>query len=89
MVFYLYNIIYKLNDLVIYSFLIIKLIEVIKEYKYVVNKFYLERVMYNHYYNKIINNCSNLNNLKIDKYYYFKKNYKYINEKDFIKDKLY
>ena len=43
--FVIYNLLFKLNDLVLYVFLIIKLIEVIRDYKYVLNKFYLERVM--------------------------------------------
>lgn len=80
---------YKVNNLFIYMFLLWKVIEYLKEYKYVMNKFYLERVMYDHYYNEIINNCDNLNVLRLDKYYYFKKNGKYINEKDYIRNTRY
>ena len=56
--FILYNFIYKLNDIILYIFLIYKIMEVIKEFKYIMNKFYLERIMYNHYYNAIINDVS-------------------------------
>lgn len=83
--FIIYNYIYKLNDLILYIFLAYKLYEVIKEYKFIMNKFYLERVMYDHYYNAIINNIDDINKLRIDKFYYFKDKNRYINEKDYIK----
>lgn len=85
--FLLFNIVYKLNDMVIYIFLIFKLVEVIKEFKYVMNKFYLERVMYNHYYNGIINDEADISKLRIDKYYFFRENKGYINERDYLKRK--
>lgn len=84
-IFITYNFIYKLNDLILYIFLVYKLYEVIKEFKFTMNKFYLERIMYDHYYNKIINDENNLEKIRIDKYYYFKENNKYINEKKYIK----
>ncbi len=87
--FMIYNFVYKLNDIVLYVFLICKLIEVVKEFKYVMNKFYLERVMYDHYYNEIISDKGNLDDLRIDKYYYFKDKNRYVNEKDYIKKRYY
>lgn len=75
--------------MVIYLFFLFQLIQVIKEFKLVMNKFYLERVLYNHYYNRIINKCSDLDRLRIDKYYYFFDNRRYINEKDYIRKRLF
>jgi len=88
-IFIIYNFIYKLNDIILYIFLIIKLLEIIKEFNLVMNKFYLERIMYNNYYNKIINNITDIEKIRIDKYYYFKENNRYINEKDYIKKTRY
>lgn len=85
--FLLFNIVYKLNDIVIYIFLIFKLVEVIKEFKYVMNKFYLERVMYTHYYNGIINYVEDIGKLRIDKYYFFREGKRYVDEKKYIMKK--
>lgn len=82
--FGVYNFIHGLNDIIIYLFLIFKIYECIKEYRYVINKFYLERVMYNNYYDCIINNCSSLDKMMVNKYYFFKIGRRYINERDYI-----
>lgn len=87
--FILYNFIYRLNDIVVYVFLIYELILVIREFKYVMNKFYLERIMYDNYYDEIFYDTLNLREMRIDKFYYFKENDKYINEKNYIKLKRY
>jgi hypothetical protein len=47
------------------------------------NKFYLERIMYDNYYNGIVNDSS-IDNIRLDKYYYFKVGKGYINEKKYI-----
>ena len=83
--FITYNFILKLNDIVIYIFLLIKLIEVIKDYKYVRNRFYLERILYDNYYDGIIND-GDINKMMINKYYFFKKNGAYVNEKKYLLD---
>lgn len=83
--FVIHNLIFRLNDIFIYTFLLFKLIEVIKNYKYILNKFYLERVLYDHYYDGIINDSSNPSDMKINKYCFFKKEKRYINEKDYLK----
>lgn len=83
--FIIYNFIFKLNDIILYIFLIIKIIEVIKNFKYIINKFYLERIIYDNYYDGIINNCHNIKYMKLNKYYYFNINNKYINEKAYLK----
>lgn len=86
-IFIIYNFIFKLNDIILYIFLIIKIIEVIKDYKYIINKFYLERIIYDNYYDGIINNCHNIKQMKLNKYYFFHENNKYINEKAYLKTK--
>lgn len=89
LLFIFYNTIHKINDIIIYIFLFIKLLEQIQNYRYIINKFYLERTLYDHYYNQIINNETSLNNIRLDKYYYFYENNRYINEKDYIQKKYF
>lgn len=89
LLFILYNMIFKLNDIVVYLFLLGSLINCIKEYKYVKWKFYLERILYDNYYNEIINDSFNIKDMRIDKYYYYKNKDRYINEKDYILKKMY
>ncbi len=85
LLFIIFNFVYKANDLVLYIYLVIKLFEVIKEYKKTMYKFYLERILYNNYYNGIISNQEDILKMKLDKYYYFKDGNKYVNEKDYLK----
>ena len=82
-VFIVYISISGLNDLVIVIFLCIKLIELIKNYKYIMNKFYLERIIYNNYYDGIVSDSS-VDKMKLDKYYFFYDGRRYINEKKYI-----
>ncbi len=88
-VFVIYNFVYKLNDLILYIFLLYELLLVIKNYKYIMNRFYLERVLYDHYYNGIINNELDIDKLRIDKFYFFKDENRFVNEKDYIKRRYY
>ena len=81
-IFFVYLYINKINNYVIVLFMLISLINYIKESKYVMNKFYLERIIYNLDYNglKSINCVSNI----------YKNNLNYINgvcEKDFLMNK--
>lgn len=82
--FIIYNWVFKFNDLVIYIFLIRELLVVIKELKYVMNKFYLERIIYDNYYNGIINDKNSILDMRLDKYYYFKDGIRYVNEREYI-----
>ena len=80
-IFILYSYNYKINNIFVISFLLYKLYNYLKDYKYIHNKFILERSMYNIPYNKIIYlNTYNPYLLKLNKYYYF--NYK--SEKEVI-----
>jgi hypothetical protein len=86
LLFIVFNVFFKLNDIVIYAFLVSNLIICIKEFKYVRNKFYLERIIYDNYYNAIISNSSNIEDMRIDKYYYYKVGDRYVNERKYIID---
>ena len=85
LLFGLFNVLLGINGIVICIFLLIQLFVVIKEYKYVKGKFYLERMLYDNYYNEIINGNCLVKNMKIGKYYYFYKDGRYYNEKDYLK----
>lgn len=84
-VFILYSYNCKINSIFVISFLVYKLYIYLKEYKYIHNKFILERMMYDIPYNKIIYKYKySPYYLKLSKYYYF--NYK--SEKEVI-DNIY
>jgi len=72
-----------LNDIVTIVFLIIQLFSLFKEQKYILNKFYLERILYNNYYNGIYNS-KKMEDMRLDKYYYFKEGKGFIKEKDYL-----
>lgn len=83
LLFIIYNCVFKINDIVIYIFLIVNLYFVLRNFKYVMNKFYLERVMYDNYYNGIIYG-GNVSSMRLNKYYFFCDNGKYLNEKKYL-----
>ena len=83
-IFCIINYVYKLDNYFIISFLIFKLLIYIKNYKYLKNRFLLERIMFDIDYNKIDNNTKNINSLRKEVLHYFKKNNKYINERKYI-----
>lgn len=80
-----YNFIYKVNDIILYLFLFYQLYVVIREYSSVMHKFYLERILYDHYYNGIISETLDFHKLRIDKYHYFAVDGKMVNEKEYIR----
>ena len=88
-IFIIINYIYKLDNYFIISFLIYKLLVYIKNYKYLKNRFLLERIIYDIDYNKIDNNTKNINSIRKEVLHYFKSNNKYINEKEMIKNNYY
>ena len=85
LLFVIFNVIVGINEIVICIFLLIQLFIVIKEYKYVKGKFYLERILYDNYYDEIVNGNCLVKNMKIGKYYFFYKDGRYYNEKDYLK----
>lgn len=80
-VFILYSYNHKINSIFVISFLIYKLFLYLKEYKYIHNKFILERIMYDIPYNEIIyKKVYSPYLFRLNKFYYF--NYK--SEKEVI-----
>lgn len=75
-----YNFIYSLNNYLIILLLIFYTIRYLKDYKYMFNKFLLERIMYKLQYKKIINDTKNITELKKETLHFFKENNKYIKE---------
>lgn len=83
------NYYFNIDNYFIFSFLIYKSLTYLKDYKYLKNRFLLERYLYDLEYKKIENNTKNLNELKKEVLHYFKENNKYIKEKNRIKNMLY
>lgn len=77
---------YKLNldNYLIISFLIYKIIMAFKNYKYFKNRFLLERYLYNFNYQKIDNHTKDISNLRKNVLHYFKEGNHYVKEKDKI-----
>lgn len=87
--FITYNTIYSLNNYLIISFLLFKIITALKDFKYEYLKFQLERYIYNIKYFKIRNEDTlNINLLKKDTYHYFKENNTIISEKKLLSTKF-
>lgn len=82
-IFSLFIFLFKLNNIVIIVFLFFNLIKCVMEFKYMMNKFYLERILYDHNYNKIIY-LDNFTDFKINKYYYIN----YVDEKKYLSNKM-
>ena len=77
--FFLYLYINKITNYLIIIFLLINLINYIKELKHIVNKFYLERYIYDIKYNGLIS-INNINEMYKNKYNYING----INEKEYL-----
>jgi stage IV sporulation protein FB len=80
-IFYTFN--NGLGDVITACFLFIQLFSLFKENKYILNKFYLERVLYDNYYNGIYSNKC-VSDMRIDKYYYFPEGKRYVSEKNYL-----
>ncbi len=82
--FFLYNYFYHIDNYFIFSFLIYKVVCEIKNYKYLHNRFLLERYLNDIEYQKIDNNTKSINDLRKNVFHYFKKGNHYISEKKVI-----
>ena len=78
--FYLY--IYDINNYVIIVFLLVSMFNFIREMKFILNKFYLERIIYEIEYNGMIS-VNSLDDIYKNKFNYIKT----IGEYEFLKDK--
>lgn len=86
--FITYNHLFSLNNYLIISFLIYKIIIEFKNFKYQHNRFLLERYLNDLPYQKIKNEKKvDLSLLKKDTYHYFKKDNTYVSEKSLLKQK--
>ncbi len=87
--FITYNELFSLNNYLIISFLIYKIIMEIKNFKYINLRFQMERYLYPFSYRKIEHNKEiNLNLLKKDTYHYFRENDKIYSEKKILANKF-
>lgn len=84
------NELYSLNNYLIISFLIYKIYEKFKDFKFENLKFQLERHLFDLKYHKIKNEkVLNLDLLRKDTYHYFKQDNTYISEKKVLSKKFY
>ena len=87
--FILYNIKSNLNNLIVICFLLYKILEFYKKREYFKNKFLLERYLYTIPYKKIEHNIDeNPNVLKKETLHFFKKDKKYVHEREILKQKF-
>jgi len=83
-----YNMINSLNNYLIIALLIFYTYRYYIDFKYIFNKFLLERVLYKFSYKKIKNNTKNIDDLRREYKHYFKGKNKYVSEEEKIKDKF-
>ncbi|MBE6154023.1 MAG: hypothetical protein E7163_00390 [Firmicutes bacterium] len=87
--FITYNEIYSLNNYLVISFLIYKIITTFKDFKYEYFRFLMERHLYDLKYSKVkYHNDIDLKLLKKDTYHYFKDNNKIYSEKKLLAKKF-
>ncbi len=79
-VFLMINYYYHLDNYFIITFLIYKLVVSYQDYKYLHQRFLLERCLYPFNYQKIDNHTKSINDLKKNHLHYFKEGNKYIKE---------
>lgn len=72
----------------IITLFIYKIYEAIKNYKYIYNRFLLERHLNNYNFRYLSTKKGNLDILKLDTYQYFKENSNIISEKEFLRKKF-
>lgn len=88
-IFLIINYIYNIDNYFIISLLFYKSIMYLKNYKYLNNRFLLERYLYDLDYKKIDNHTENIDNLRKEVLHYFKEDNKYVLEKKKIENALY
>ena len=87
--FITYNEVFSLNNYLIISFLIFKLVKEIKNFRFLYWRFLMERYLDNFKYKKIkYHKKNNLDKLKKETYHYFRENNSYISEKKILAKKF-
>lgn len=79
---------FSLNNYLIISVFLYKIIMEIKNYKYIHNKFLLERYLKNYHFKNISTKEGNLDILKLDTYQYFKNRDKIVSEKEKLRERF-
>lgn len=88
-IYVMINYYYSLNNYLIVIFLLTKIINYFQNYEYLYNQFLLERYLDDFKYLKIKNNYeSNLKVLKKDTLFYFYDDYRWVNEKELLKNRF-
>lgn len=86
LIFIIFNLQYSLNNYLIFILLITKLITYFKDYKYLHNRFLLEKYLYDFNYHKIKNTYFNdLSLLSKETFIYFYEDHKWVSEKQKLK----
>lgn len=80
-----FNYKYNINNYLIIGLFIYKIYKEIKEYKYIYNKFLLERFLHDYKFKYISTKKGNLDILKLDTYQYFKDGSSILSEKELLK----
>lgn len=81
-----FNYKYNLNNYLIIGLFIYKLYESLKDFKYIYNRFLLERFLNNYKYKKISTREGKLDILKLEVYQYFKRGSKVYSEKEVLRE---
>lgn len=83
--FLIYNFIFTIDNYFICLVLLFQFLIVLKNKKYLINRFYLERMLYSFPYKKIENNfCKSVSVLKKETRHFFYENNHYLNEKEML-----
>lgn len=88
LIYVAFNYKYNLNNYLIITLFIYKLYESLKDFKYIYNRFLLERFLNNYKYKKISTKEGKLDILKLEVYQYFKRGNKVYSEKEVLKDRF-
>ena len=81
--FVIYLYIFRINNYIIVLFLLLSIFNYLKEFRYILNKFYIERILYDLDYNGFVS-IRNINCMYKNKYNYING----INEKKVLKNKF-
>lgn len=86
LVFIIINYLDNYDNYFIIIFLFYSIITYYKNYKYIINRFLLERYLYDNYYSKIEYHTKKIKDLKKETYHYFDFNNTFISEKQKLRD---
>lgn len=88
LIYIVYNYKYSINNYLIISIFFYRIYKDIKNYKYIYNRFLLERYLKKYKFKYISTRKGSLDILKLDTYQYFKENEKIVSEAKKLKEKF-